>query len=209
MVVVQVRNVVNFHKISWGLNMHYIEAISNYNPQNAQEANDQKILLSYIRAFQSNVLTRENEIAHITSSALILNKALDQTLMIHHNIYQTWAWTGGHADGEEDLFKVAVKEALEETGLETIEALSSEIASIDIIPVYGHIKRGKYVSSHLHLNISYVLIADKEAKLKVNLEETSGVRWISIDEIEQYSNEPYLVEIYLKLINDAKKRRIF
>lgn len=189
--------------------MHYIEAISNYNPQNAQEANDQKIILSYIRAFQSNVLTRENEIAHITSSALILNKALDQTLMIHHNIYQTWAWTGGHADGEEDLFKVAVKEALEETGLETIEALSSEIASIDIIPVYGHMKRGKYVSSHLHLNISYVLIADKEAKLKVNLEETSGVRWISIDEIEQYSNEPYLVDIYLKLINDAKKRRDF
>jgi len=189
--------------------MHYIEAISNYNPQNAQEANDQKIILSYIRAFQSNVLTRENEIAHITSSALILNKTLDQTLMIHHNIYQTWAWTGGHADGEEDLFKVAVREALEETGLEAIDALSNEIASIDIIPVYGHMKKGKYVSSHLHLNISYVLIADTEAKLRVNLEETSGVRWIPTDEIGKFSKEPYLVDIYLKLLSHAKKKRGF
>lgn len=198
-----------YHKIRWGPNMHFVEAISKYKPINEQEQNDKKVILSYINTFQHDVLTRENEIAHITSSALILNKTLDQTLMIHHNIYQTWAWTGGHADGEEDLFKVAVKEALEETGLESIEPLSSEIASIDIIPVYGHIKRGKYVSSHLHLNISYVLIADTEAKLSVNYDETSGVLWIPIDAIRRFSNEPYLVDIYIKLINHAKKKSDF
>lgn len=185
--------------------MHYIEAITTYQPINEQEANDQKIILTYIHAFHDNVLTRANEIAHITSSALILNKALNQTLMIHHNIYQTWAWTGGHADGDEDLFEVAVKEALEETGLKSIEMLSKDIASIDVIPVYGHVKRGKYVSSHLHLNIAYVLIADEEAPLMVNHDETSGVRWIPVDEIGQYSNEPYLVDIYMKLIDFAKK----
>lgn len=168
---------------------------------------DQNIILSYINAYPNNVLTRENEVAHITSSALILNASLDQTLMIHHNIYKTWAWTGGHADGDSDLYSVAIKEALEETGLSSINTLSDEIASIDVIPVYGHFKKGKYVASHLHLNIAYVLIANTEASLRVNEEETSGVRWIPIDEIADYSNEPYLIEIYEKLVRFAKKKR--
>ena len=49
----------------------------------------------------------------MTSSGLIFNKNLDKILMVHHNIYNTWSWTGGHADGEDDLLKVAIKEAKE------------------------------------------------------------------------------------------------
>lgn len=184
--------------------MAYIEAIKNYIPDNAQEASDQKIILNTIASYNHNILTRENEIAHITSSAVILNHALTKMLMIHHNIYNTWTWTGGHADGDSDMLSVSIKEALEETGLKKIEPLSEEIASIDIIPVYGHIKRGIYVSSHLHLNVSYILLADDEDPISINMNETSGVEWITLDQIPQYSNEPYLIDIYSKLIRKAK-----
>lgn len=184
--------------------MAYIEAIKNYIPDNAQEASDQKIILKTIASYNHNILTRENEIAHITSSAVILNHALTKMLMIHHNIYNTWTWTGGHADGDSDMLSVSIKEALEETGLKKIEPLSEEIASIDIIPVYGHIKRGIYVSSHLHLNVSYILLADDEDPISINMNETSGVEWITLDQIPQYSNEPYLIDIYSKLIRKAK-----
>ena len=125
--------------------MNFRESILKYSPINEQEANDKKIILDYIDNFYENILTRENQIAHMTSSGLILNKALDKILMIHHNIYNTWTWTGGHADGDDDMLKVALKEAKEETGLNNIIPLTEELASIDIIPVYGHIKRGKYV----------------------------------------------------------------
>jgi len=185
--------------------MNYIEEIKNYKPINEQEANDKKIILNYIDKFYDNILTRDNEIAHITSSGLILNKSLDKMLMIYHNIYNTWSWTGGHADGDNDMLKVAIKEAKEETGVTKVSPLTDKIASIDIIPVYGHIKKGKYVSSHLHLNVSYILIVDEKEKLILNKNETSDVDWIKIYDLNSYSNEPYLIEIYNKIINNAKQ----
>lgn len=183
--------------------MTYIEAIKEYIPTNPQEENDKKIMLDYIKTYEHNILTRENKLAHITSSSLILNKSMTKILMIHHNIYRTWTWTGGHADGDSDLFYVAVKEAREETGVHNIHPLSINIASIDIIPVYGHIKKGQYVSSHLHLNTSYLLIADEDEATSINLDETSDVRWVDIENIATHSNEPYLIAIYQKLIKRA------
>lgn len=185
--------------------MPFKNQIVEYTPVNEQEENDKKIMLNYINHFYDNILTRENEIAHMTSSGLILNKKMDKVLMIHHNIYNTWTWTGGHADGISNMLEVAVKEAKEETGLTTIEPLDNEIASIDILPVWGHFKKGKYVSAHLHLNSSYILIADENHKLVVNQEETSGVKWIDVDLLSQYSKEPYLIDVYKKIISKGKK----
>jgi 8-oxo-dGTP pyrophosphatase MutT (NUDIX family) len=185
--------------------MKYMKQINTYIPGDEQEKNDKKIILNYINVFGDNVLTRENQIAHITSSSFILNRTCDKALMIHHNIYNTWAWTGGHADGDTDLLEIAIKEAKEETGLKNVIALNERIESIDILPVWGHKKRGKYISAHLHLNVSYILIANETDKLIINKEETSGVKWISINEIEEHSKEPFLIEIYNKLIDKAKK----
>lgn len=188
--------------------MNFRESILKYKPINEQETNDKKVILDYIDNFYENILTRENQIAHMTSSGLILNKELDKILMIHHNIYNTWTWTGGHADGDDDMLKVALKEANEETGLTNIMPLTEELASIDIIPVYGHVKRGKYVSSHLHLNTSYILIADEKENLIINEEETSDVGWIEISSLKEYSNEPYLIDIYMKLVEKGKSDRL-
>lgn len=185
--------------------MPFKDQISRYNPINEQETNDKKIMLNYINHFYDNILTRENEIAHMTSSGLVLNKSMDKVLMIHHNIYNTWTWTGGHADGARDMFEVAIKEAKEETGLTEIKALNKEIASVDILPVWGHFKKGKYVSAHLHLNSSYILIADEDHDLTLNEEETTGVKWIDVDKLHHYSNEPYLIEVYKKIINKGKE----
>ncbi|KKH67456.1 hypothetical protein DU75_05775, partial [Methanosarcina mazei] len=101
--------------------MNFKEAIQRYKPINPQEKMDKEVVLDYIDQFYENILTRENKIAHMTSSGLILNKSLDKILMIHHKIYNTWAWTGGHADGMSDMLDVALKEAKEETGVCNIE----------------------------------------------------------------------------------------
>ncbi len=172
----------------------------------SRRQNDKRVILNYIDHFKSNILTRENEIAHMTSSGLILNKSLDKILMIHHNIYQTWAWTGGHADGESDMLKTALKEAKEETGLKDIVPFRRELASIDILPVYGHMKRGRYVSAHLHLNTSYALIASETEVPVVNVEETSGVQWVPVNDLSSFSNEPYLIDVYMKIVQWARKK---
>ena len=90
--------------------------IENYNPYNEQEEKDKQTMLKYIHTFD-NILTRENEFGHFTASSWVVNKERTKVLMIYHNIYQSWAWTGGHSDGEADLLKVAIKELKEETGV--------------------------------------------------------------------------------------------
>lgn len=97
----------------------------------------------------------------MTASSWLLNATHDKVLMIYHNIYHSWAWTGGHADGDRDLLAVAKREAMEETGVTEIRAISEDIFSLEILTVDGHEKRGVYVPSHLHLNVSYLLEADE------------------------------------------------
>ena len=83
------------------------------NPYNEQEQVDRKIMLKYLNNFD-DALTRQNEYGHFTSSAFVLNKERTKILMIYHNIYKSWAWVGGHSDGDNDLLDVAMKEAKEE-----------------------------------------------------------------------------------------------
>lgn len=183
-----------------------LKQIIEFIPDNSQESQDKKVILDYINHFPHNILLRDNEIAHITSSGFIMNKELDKVLMIHHNIRNRWAWTGGHADGDTDLLHVAIKEAKEETGIKYITPLTRNIVSIDILPVYGHMKKDKYVNAHLHLSIAYILIASEAETLIVNDEENSGVCWFSVDRF----NDEYFgindVYLYGKLIQRANKQ---
>lgn len=184
--------------------MNWTDSINKYIPYNEQEEKDKEVIIKYSNMFD-NILTRDNDIIHITSSAFVINKNKDKALMVHHNIYNSWAWTGGHADGEEDLLFVAIKEVKEETGVKNIIPVSSEIVSIDILPVFGHMKKGKYVSSHLHASIAYLIEADENELLIIKPDENSGVKWIAIDEIKLYSNEPHMIKVYEKIISKIKQ----
>lgn len=183
--------------------MNWIEEIKNYNPYDEQEKRDKEIILETIDNFK-NILTRENDLAHMTSSAFVLNKTRDKVLMIYHNIYDSWGWTGGHADGEDDLLRVAIKETREETGIKNVEPVVKDIISLDIIPVLGHIKKGKYVSAHLHLNVTYLLQGDETEALVIKEDENSGVKWIPLEEISSHCSEPYIEEIYNKIIRKMR-----
>ncbi|WP_330683923.1 NUDIX hydrolase [Petrocella sp. FN5] len=180
------------------------EQISSYTPVNEQERSDKRHIYHFIEQFPYNILYRENTLAHITSSGFIMNKDLTKVLVIYHKIYQAWGWTGGHADGDEDLLKIALKEAKEETGLVNIKPLSKQIMAMDILPVWGHMKHGRYISAHLHLNVAYVLIADESEPIHANEVETNGARWINISEIGHQSSEPKLIYVYEKLIKAAQ-----
>ncbi|OPX50436.1 NUDIX hydrolase [Clostridium thermobutyricum] len=184
--------------------MNYIDSIKNYKPINEQEEKDKELFLFCIDKFD-DILTRKNVVAHLTSSAFVVNKDRTKTLMIYHNIYDTWAWTGGHMDGMDDLIYVAKKELMEETGVKNPILITDEIMALDSITVNGHIKRGKYVSSHLHLNAAFLFECDENEELIVKEDENSGVRWIDIDKIDSYvsPNDKHVLEIYKKILRKA------
>lgn len=186
--------------------MNLKEQIENYIPYNEQEENDKEMMLKYIDTFE-DVLTRENRMCHFTASNWIVNKERTKVLMIYHNIYKSWAWTGGHADGDSDLLHVALKEVEEETGLKNLKLLSDGIFGIQILTVDSHIKKGKFVPSHLHLDCCFLLEADENEVVKIKADENSGVEWIDIDKATEVTNEEKMKPIYKKL-NEKMKDKI-
>lgn len=177
-----------------------IRQIENYPPFNEQEEKDKALILGWIRD-NENAFSRENTVAHITASAWVVNKDRSKVLMVYHNIYNSWSWLGGHADGETDLLAVALREVKEEAGISHVSPVSEEIFSLESLTVDGHVKKGKYVSSHLHLNVTYLLEADSEEAVSIKADENSGVAWFSPEEALKKSTEPWFVEhVYSKLI---------
>lgn len=185
----------------------WIQDIIDYKPYNEQEEKDKAVIMQCLDTYD-NLLTRENPLAHFSSSGFIINQARDKVLMIHHNIYNEWAWTGGHTDGDSDLLAVAIREAQEETGIKEVRALSEDIFSLDVLPVNGHIKRGEYVSSHLHLSVAYLLEADETEALTIKPDENSGVKWIRIDELETYVHSKEDRLLYKKFLEKIKAHNL-
>lgn len=179
-----------------------IEMLKNYKPYNEQEEVDLRFFIDCENKEQ--ILTRDNELCHLCSSAFIINKTHDKVLCIYHNIYDSWCWVGGHADGDDDMLYVATKETKEETSLENFKVLLKTPIAIDSLPVASHFKRGKFVPAHTHLSVAYVFEADENDTIKILEDENSNIGWLTFDELIEKSTEPHMLKVYKKIIERIK-----
>lgn len=180
------------------------EWLNTFTSFNEQEQVDCQRIRQFLEE-EENLLLRDNVKMHFTASAWVLNPSKNKVLMLYHNIYQSWSWSGGHADGEGDLLSVAMKEVKEESGLVSLKPLSDSPISIEILGVQPHYNKQKYVSAHLHLNYTFLLHNTKEEKLKICPEENSKVGWLSPDEAVRSSTEAWMKPIYKKLNQKMRK----
>lgn len=186
--------------------MPLCHALQALEPFSEEEARDRDLILRCLQ-HQPGVFTRENTLAHMTASCWIVNPDRTRVLLAFHNLYRSWAWLGGHADGDEDLLRVALKEAQEESGLQRVRPVTRAIFSAEALPVFGHWKRGVYIPSHTHLNVTYLMEADERDVLYIKPDENSGVRWFALDEVASAVSEPWMMEhVYAKL--NAKLRAL-
>ena len=181
--------------------MKIMDDIARYVPFNEQEQRDQAEILRFL-AQHDDAFLRSSRIAHMTASAWVVNPTRDKVLMVYHKIYDSWSWTGGHADGETDLLQVALREVTEETGVKSVRPVTEDIYSLEVLTVDGHEKRGEYVSSHLHLNVTYLLEADDRSPLRICEDENRGVAWFGLDEALAASTEPWFVSRIYQKLND-------
>lgn len=181
------------------------EQIESYIPYNEQEERDKEQFLRFIDE-NEDVLTRENIIGHFSSSAFVVNKNRDKMLVVYHLINDGWIAPGGHADGEDDLLSVAHREVQEETGLDA-KILDENIFAIQSAPVIGHVKKGKYVSAHIHFDCLYLMEADDSIPLIFRPDESKGVKWIPFN--EAYGDEivPWARPMQKKLVMKINERK--
>lgn len=181
-----------------------IAQIEHYIPFNEQEARDKAQILAFLRS-GAELITRENPVAHLTASAWVVSPDRKQVVMVYHNLYQSWSWMGGHADGNWDLLQVAGKEVMEECGLNEVTVVSPEIFSLEVLCVAGHEKKRQYLSSHLHLNVTYLFEADPALPLRIKPDENSGVAWVAVEDIPEKTSEAWFRDrIYSKLCKKAE-----
>ena len=177
-----------------------------YRPWNEQEERDREELLRRLDSHE-DLYTRANAAAHFTASAWVVSPDRKQVLMAYHRLYDSWAWLGGHADGDRDLLAVALREVREESGLTEVRPVSEDLYSLEILTVDGHEKRGEYVPSHIHMNVTYLLAAEDDA-LREKPDENSGVKWFTPEGAVEASSEKWFREhIYNKL--NEKMRQFY
>ncbi|MGN0075382.1 MAG: NUDIX hydrolase [Parafannyhessea sp.] len=167
-----------------------------------QEERDRRQILEWLgRSDCPDVSTRRNEVAHLTGSAWVVSPDRSMVLMAYHRIYDTWAWLGGHADGDFDLARVTLREVGEESGLTRARLVGRAPISLEVLCVNGHVKRGAYVSSHLHLNVTYLVEADPDEPVRPKPDENKAVRWFERDDVLDHVSEPWMVRwVYPKLL---------
>ena len=176
------------------------DLIMRYQPQDPREEKDRLLILHYLDEGH-DALERTDIIGHFTASSWITDPSRTKVLMAFHNIYRSWAWTGGHADGEADLLAVALREAREETGVQDLKALSADPISLEVLGVPSHVRRGEIVSAHLHFNVTYLFEADPESPVLIKADENSAVGWRTREQILSKESEDEMIPIYTKLLD--------
>lgn len=140
---------------------------------------------------------------HITGSAFIVSEDFSHTLLVHHAKLNRWLQPGGHADGDTNVTRVALREAKEETGLSNLTLVATEIFDLDI----HTIPERKDFPQHDHYDVRYLFTGSMQDKITVS-EESHDVKWVALDELERYNGENSVLRLKekaLKLKAKAEK----
>ena len=142
-------------------------------------------------------LRRECVPGHLTGSAWIVSTDRTRTLLTHHHKLDKWLQLGGHADGEEDLLGVALREAREESGLSKVRAVGTEIFDVD----RHWIPARKTEPGHYHYDLRFLIEADPEDTLVIS-SESKDLAWVEIARVITLNPEESMARMVRKTVTE-------
>jgi 8-oxo-dGTP pyrophosphatase MutT (NUDIX family) len=166
------------------------QSLASHQPADEDEASD----LARIRAFvarHGDPFDRRIREGHLTGSALVVSAAGDGVLLLHHRKLERWLQPGGHGDpGETSGEQVALREALEETGIAglALHPVAPRPLDVDVhdIPARGD------EPAHEHLDLRYLVVAPAGAAIAPALAEMRDLRWFAWDDVDALRPDPGL-----------------
>ncbi|MEO6801501.1 MAG: NUDIX hydrolase [Rhodanobacter sp.] len=153
-----------------------IEAFQRYRDQWQGEA----AVITRFEIFlhtQAHAFERSNRAGHFTGSAWLVSADGARVLLMHHRKLGRWLQPGGHADGDADLARVALREAQEETGVRG-PCVDSAIFDVDSHRISA--RAGE--PEHWHYDARYVVRAGTDESFVVNA-ESHALAWRSVAEV--------------------------
>jgi 8-oxo-dGTP pyrophosphatase MutT (NUDIX family) len=161
-----------------------IRLLDDHHPQSVAEAGNVARARHFV-AQHPDCFHRELLHGHVTGSAWVVNPTRDKVLLMHHRKHNEWFQPGGHADGNADILRVALRETHEETGIpaEHIKLVDGTVFDVDIhtIPAIGAEPR------HTHFDIRFLLEIDDRLPVPGN-DESHEVLWVPVYEASRFNN---------------------
>ena len=145
---------------------------------------------------ETGYFSRNSYNGHFTGSAWIISPDMSSILMTHHKKLGKWIQLGGHADGENDLLKVALREAKEESGIQQFKILSEKIFDLDIHEIPKH----NFEPGHLHYDIRFLLEVDPTGEAVIISDESHDVTWIPLADVAKLNPEVSIQRMIKKTI---------
>jgi 8-oxo-dGTP pyrophosphatase MutT (NUDIX family) len=151
-----------------------LERVRVHRAWNEEEGRSIVRILDFVAA-EPRCFERELESGHVTGSAWIVSPARDAVLLTHHRKLDRWLQLGGHADGDSDVLRVALREAHEESGLGSIVPVDGRIFDVDVHAIPARARE----PAHFHYDVRFLLEADPSADLVVS-SESKALEWVPL-----------------------------
>jgi 8-oxo-dGTP pyrophosphatase MutT (NUDIX family) len=179
-----------------------LSSLYSFTPESKEKERTLNDMIKFINN-NEDCFSRRNIAGHVTGSAWLTSG--DSVLLTHHKKLNKWLQLGGHCDGDPDVFGVAKREAIEESGILDIYPNSREIFDIDIHYIPSNAKE----KGHYHYDVRYHF---ETAQKKYTVShESNDLRWFSIEELmsgdyEFVESVQNLIDIWLSRVHPAYKQ---
>jgi 8-oxo-dGTP pyrophosphatase MutT (NUDIX family) len=151
-----------------------------YAPSDAREAAMAARLRAFVAA-HADCFERSLLVGHVTGSAWVVDRDGTRALLTHHRKLDRWLQLGGHADGDGDVRRVALREATEESGLTSLVPARAAIYDVDVHTIPA--RSGE--PAHDHFDVRYAFFADPNETPTVT-DESHAVAWIALADLDRY-----------------------
>jgi ADP-ribose pyrophosphatase YjhB (NUDIX family) len=161
-------------------------AIADYVRSGMDTSATPNLFLALLTA-AADVYGRDPAAGHFTGSAFVVSADGARTLLTHHRKLDRWLQPGGHADGDRDLRRVALREAQEETGVAGL-TVDADIFDLDRhwIPARGD------EPGHWHHDVRFVVRAGADETFAVSAESRALAWWPIADVADSQEFDPSL-----------------
>ncbi len=175
--------------------MHRNDLLAKLNKYSPFDLNESRMYKSLVQFVKTNPDCFENslEIGHITGSAWIIDKSQNKVLLTHHRKLAKWIQLGGHADGESDILLVALREAKEESGLNSVNYVSTDIFDVDVHTIPKNHKHFE----HLHFDIRFLFEADFDEPFSIS-KESIDLTWVELNKVHELNSDESILRMVRK-----------